>query len=144
MLRFERRWLLRVFETLIPAGVDRQMPMGAADVPMHRFIDDLLEHAPLEFIIGLRACLWMIMLSPLFLLRRFRTFLGLEQSARLAVIDRLRTSRFYIVREAPLLFKTIGCLGFCGLPAVQGALGIHPIDATPPEWARVASPEPPR
>jgi hypothetical protein len=63
------------------------------------------------------------------------TFLGLASSDQMAVLDRLRTSNLYVVREAPMLLKTIACLGFCGLPQVQGALGMHPIDTSPPSWA---------
>jgi hypothetical protein len=136
LFNFERRWLTAVFAVLIPAGADERMPYGAAQAPMGRFVDELLEHAPLQFVAGLRACLWMVMLSPLFLLGRLRTFLGVEHATQLALLDRFRTSNVYLVRETPLLFKTIGCLGFCGLPAVQQQLGIHPTDAAPPDWAR--------
>lgn len=133
---FERRWLVRVFEALIPSGADARMPFGAADAPMGAFVDDLLARAPLEFVLGLRATLWLIMLAPLFLLGRPKTFLSLDAGARDDVLARLGESSIYLVREAPLLFKTIGCLGFCGLPAVHRKLGIHPTDDEPPAWAR--------
>jgi len=135
MFRFERRWLLRVFETLLPGKADPRLVLGAADVPMGRFVDDLLAHSPLEFVMGLRLVLWVVLLAPPFFLRRFRTFLGLSVEERMLVLDRLRTSDSYIVREAPLLLKTIACLGFCGLPQVQRNLGIHPTDGAPPGWA---------
>lgn len=136
LFNFERRWLVAVLEVVIPAGADERMPYGAPQAPMGRFVDDLVEHAPLQFVMGLRACLWMVILSPLFLLGRFRTFLGVERATQLALLERLMESDVYLVRETPLLFKTVGCLGFCGLPPVQQKLGIHPTDATPPDWAR--------
>jgi len=136
LFNFERRWLVSVFAVLIPAGADERMPYGTEQAPMGRFVDDLAERAPLQFVLGLRACLWMVMLSPLFMLGRLRTFLGVEAATQLALLDRFRTSNVYLVRETPLLFKTVGCLGFCGLPIVQRQLGIHPTDAEPPEWAR--------
>src|SRR5688500_12436877 len=135
LFRFERRWLVRIFESLLPSGVAPRFPIVAADVPMGRFIDDLLRHAPLLSVIGLRAGLWMLMLAPPVAIGRWRSFLGLEASDRLAVLDDMRRSRHYLVREVALLFKIIGCLGFCGLPAVQRSLGIHPTDETPPSWA---------
>jgi hypothetical protein len=135
MTRFERRWLLRVFEALLPRGADPRIPFGAADVPMGRFVDDLLAESPLEFIAGLRLCLWMLMLAPLVVLRRPRSFLGVGPIEQAAVLERLRTSDVYVVREAPMLLKTIACLGFCGVPAIQGSIGIHPIDTSPPSWA---------
>jgi hypothetical protein len=133
---FERRWLMHVFEIVIPSGADPRLPMGAAQAPMGAFVDHLLERAPLEFVLGLRACLWMTLLAPLFVLGRPRSFFALSPGEQRAVIDRMRTSSLYLVRETPLLFKTVGCLAFCGLPAVQRKLGIYPTDAVAPDWAR--------
>jgi hypothetical protein len=138
MLRFERRWLLRVFETIFPSGVVPQLSRGAAGVPTGRFVDDFAAHAPLLALVGLRAGLWMLMLAPLFILRRCRSFLGLTGVERVLVLDRMRRSNRYLVREAAMLLKTVACLGFCGLAAVQEPLGIHPTDETPPIWARKA------
>jgi hypothetical protein len=135
MFRFERRWLVRVFEVLLPRGADPRIPLGAADVPMGRFVDDLLADSSLEFVAGLRLCLWMMMLAPLVVLRRLRTFLGIDPAQQAAVLERLRTSDVYVFREVPMLLKTIACLGFFGLPQVQGAIGLNPIDTTPPSWA---------
>lgn len=136
LFNFERRWLVRVFEIVIPSGADPRLPVGATAAPMGAFVDDLLARAPLEFVLGLRACLWMTMLAPLFVLGRARSFLALAPSEQRAVIERMRASSVYLVRETPLLFKTVGCLGFCGLPSVQQKLGIHPTDALAPDWAR--------
>jgi hypothetical protein len=134
LLRFERRWLVAIFETILPSG-DPALPLGAADAPLGRFVDDLLASAPLPAVLGLRASLWLLMLAPLFVLGRPRSFLGLSSQARLALLERLRGSRHYLVRESALLFKIVGCLGFCGLPPVQQRLGIFPTDGTLPPWA---------
>src|ERR1700757_3647747 len=100
LLRFERRWLVRIFETILPsgAGLDR----GAADVPMGRFVDDFAAHAPLATLIGLRAALWLVMLAPLLWLR-WRPFLGLRDADRVQVLERLRRSDLYLVRESAAL-----------------------------------------
>ena len=136
LLGFERRWLLLVFETIVPSGTSERTPLGVRDAPMDRFLDDLFRSAPLHFCLGLKACLWFVMLAPLFMLGRFRTFAGLRPADRLRLLERLGESDTYLVREMPLLLKTVACLGFCGLPEVQSRLGITPVDATPPEWAR--------
>ena len=133
---FERRMLLVIFETVVPSGVNPNFPKGARDVPMDRFLRDLLAHAPMHFCLGLRACLWIVMLAPLFVFGRLATFASLEPEERLVLLRRFAASPNYVIREMPLLFKTVACLGFCGLPDVQSALGIQPVDATPPEWAR--------
>lgn len=133
LLRFERRWVVAIFETVLPAG-ERALPLGAADAPLGRFLDDFLARAPLMAVLGLRASLWLLMLAPLFVLRRPRTLLGLSRPDRLAVLERLRRSDVYLVRESALLFKIVGCLGFCGLAPVQQRLGIFPTDSTLPPW----------
>src|SRR5688572_803777 len=118
LFRFERRWLIRVFEAVLPAGED-SLGLGAADVPMGRFADDFLARAPLTAVLGLRGALWLVMLAPLFVLGRPRTFLGLSPGQRGELLDRLRRSDLYLVRESATLFKIVGCLGFCGLGPVQ-------------------------
>lgn len=132
LLPFERRWLVRVFEVVLPARPE--LVLGAADVPMGRFVDDFVASAPLQAVLGLRASLWLVMLSPPFVLGRWRTFLGLAPPERLILLDRLRRSDHYLVRESAVLFKIVGCLGFCGLPSLQQRIGIQPVDGTPPSW----------
>lgn len=80
-------------------------------------------------------CLWLVVLCPLFVLGVPRTFVSLDAEAKLAVLEKLRHSNIYLVREIPLLFKMIGCLGLCGLPAVHERLGLEPRDTEPPAWA---------
>jgi hypothetical protein len=136
LLGFERRWLLAIFEAVVPTGPDSRLPASAARAPMGRFLDDLVRHAPAHFVLGLRACMWALMLAPPFVLGRMATFMGLSSVERLALLERLGRSDVYVVREMPLLFKTVACLGLCGLPDVQGHVGISPVDASPPAWAR--------
>ncbi len=86
-------------------------------------------------------CTWLMAFAAPFVLGRFRTFLSLAPADRLRLLERLEGSSSYLLREMPLFFKTIACLAFCGLPQVQSGVGISPVDASPPEWARsVASP----
>jgi hypothetical protein len=132
LLRFERRWLVRIFETVLPDGAGLA---GAAAAPMGRFVDDFAGRAPLAAVLGLRLSLWLLMLAPL-ARGRWRTFLGLPTDERLVLLDRLRRSDRYLVREAALLFKVVGCLGFCGLAPVQQRIGISPVDESLPPWAR--------
>ncbi len=134
--RFERRWLVEVFQTILPSRADPQLSLGAADLPIDRFIDDLTMHAPRRLVLGLRLALWVVVFSPLVLSRRLRTFFGLGRADRVALLDRLRQSRWYLLRELPVLLKSVACLGYCGHPAVQAQIGIRPIDERPPSWAQ--------
>jgi hypothetical protein len=133
--RLEHEVLLAVFETILPSGASAGGPLGASDAPMACYVDDLLRHAPAHFGWGLRACTWLVWLCPLLVLGRARTFLGLSRTDRARLLDRLAESPVYLIRELPLLFKTVACLGFCGLPAVQRGLGIPLVHDVTPDWA---------
>ncbi len=135
LLGFERRWLLLIFRTVAPFEGDGSTA-GLTHVPMGELLDDLVRNAPAHFLLGLRACLWVVMLAPPFVLGRLASFVTLAREERLALLERLGQSDIYVIREMPMLFKTVACLGYCGLPEVQRRVGIHPTDATPPSWAR--------
>jgi hypothetical protein len=136
LFRFERRWLTLVFETMLPSGAHPGMPLGGRDVPLGRFVDHLADSLPLTALVGARAGLWMVMVAPLFFRRTLRPFSRLPFGEREALLERLRRSDMYLVREAVTFLKVLACLGFCGLGPVQRRLGIHPTDATAPAWTR--------
>lgn len=139
MLAFERRALLVIFDAILPPGAHPKLPHGARDIPIHRFFDDAERDAPFDFMLGLRASLWVIWLCPLFAIGRFRTFGGLSQGERLRVLRWLQARPLYFLREMPSIAKTVACLAYCGLPQVQKAIGIERVDKSPPSWARGAS-----
>jgi hypothetical protein len=136
LFAFERRWLALVFATVLPGSRDPRFPHGAAELGAERYIDSLLRSAPRDFCIGLRASTWLLWLAPPFVLGTLCSFGGLAPARRAELLERIAGSDVYLIRELPLLFKTAACLGLCGLPEVQRRIGIHPIDATPPDWAR--------
>lgn len=138
LLGCERRWLLMVFDAIVPKGEGDGILLGARDVPMGRFLDDLFRSAPAHFCLGLKACIWFVTFAPVFVIGKFRTFGGLAAADRLRLLEKLGESDVYVVREMPLLFKTVACLAFCGLPEVQTRVGIAPVDPSPPAWARRA------
>jgi hypothetical protein len=139
LLGFERRWLMEIFAALLPASDDPRFPLGASALGAERYIDDLMRSAPRDFALGLRVCTWLLQLAPLFTYGRLVRFAGLDAAARSELLERLTRSDVYLIRELPMLFKTAACLGLCGLPALQRRIGIHPVDASDPEWARTGS-----
>jgi hypothetical protein len=139
LFAFERRWLALVFATILPASDDARFPEGADELGAARYIDSLLRTAPSDFCIGLRVFTWLLMFMPPFVLGRLCTFAMLAATERTELLERLTQSNTYLIRELPMLFKTAACLGLCGLPHVQRRIGIHPVDATPPDWARDAT-----
>lgn len=131
---FERRWLLAVFETILPSGTSGGTRLGARDLPLSGFVDELVRYSPLDVVWGIRLSLVMLLFAPLFVLGRWRTFHGLDAEARLACLEQLRASSLYVVRELPLFFKLLACLGYAGHPSVHAELGIEPRDEQPPSW----------
>ena len=122
---FERRWLEAIFGTILPDGDPSGLP-GAAQVEWKPFLDDFASAAPARMLLGLRAALWFtVLLAPLLMLWRVRTFARLGGAERLRVLRALRESRFYLVRELPVLLKSVACLGYCRLPAVQRKVGLR-------------------
>jgi hypothetical protein len=136
LLGFERRWLAAIFAAVLPASDDPRFPLGAPELGVERYIDHLMRSAPRGFALGLRVCTWLLQLAPLLVYRRLVGFAGLDAPARSELLERLTRSDAYLIRELPMLFKTAACLGLCGLPALQRRIGIHPVDASDPEWAR--------
>jgi hypothetical protein len=128
----ERRWMRTVFDTILPAGVDERLPLGAANVPFPRLVDELFRYAPGQFLLGLRAALWVAYLSPL--LWTLRTLGGLAPERRVRHLERLAGSRVYFLREIPMLLKMVACLAYGAVPEVQSRVGLPPADEPPPAW----------
>lgn len=138
LLSFERAWLLSVFETILPSDVEGGLELGARDLPLSGFVDELVRYAPRDVIWGIRLFLLVLLVAPLFVLGRWRTFHGLEPEARLECLERLRQSSVYAIREIPLFFKLLACLGHSGHPSVHAELGLEPRDESPPSWERAS------
>lgn len=142
LTRFERRAMLAVFDAMLPSGADPRLTTGARDVPLDRFIPLLMRRAPFQFALGLRAALWLVLLCPLLVIGRPRTFLGLSAGDRLRVLERLAASRSYALRELPNLLKMAACLGWGSHPAVRAQIGVAAPGDAPPAWLDDEGPTP--
>jgi len=132
---FERRWLLAVLDAILPSGAHPRLALGARDVPLGRFVEDLLLRAPALAAIGLRASLWVVTFTPL-ARGRLRLFGSLAAQEQVELLEALARSPVHLLREVPVLLKTLACLGYCGLPEVQRQVGIEPAPNVLPRWAR--------
>ena len=137
LFRFERRWLAARVRDRPPLDADPTMPLGARDVPMGRFVDDLLANAPLLTVLGLRAALWMVMLAPLPCSAGSRTFTrpcrpGAQRPARSPAPQRpLPGARVGHPVQDRRLPRVLRAWARC-----SGAWASIPTDSTPPAWAR--------
>lgn len=131
----ERRRLATVFAVVLPETDSAPDAPTAAELDTDAFAEHLVAQAPAQFTLGLRAALWITELAPPLLLGRWARFSGLSTAERVQLLERLESSDVYLLRELPTLFKTVACLGVCGLPHVQDRLGIAVSDRRPPIWA---------
>lgn len=136
LLHFEKRWLLAIWGAIIPGGVDPRLPRGAGEAPMDRFVDEFFGSAPLGPCLGLRLGLWIFIFAAIFWRLKLRPFPRLRPEDQTRYLDAMASSRVYLVRELPGLFKLVACLGYCGLHEVQRAIGVTRVYAEPPDWAR--------
>jgi hypothetical protein len=137
--RLENALTVALFDGVFPSGGDPRLPRGAAELQVGRFVDDLYRRGPQPTVLGIRLVFLLLgLFAPLLMLGRFRTVLGLSPEQRATLLERMHHSRFFLVRELPLLVKTMGALGYCALPEVQRGVGI-PHDGTPPSWAQERS-----
>ena len=136
LLAFERRWFLTLCDAVLPSGAHDRIAIGAADVPLDRFVDDVFARAPFQMRLGIRAATWVLTWLPLFWRLELRPFGRLSRADQVALLDGLAGSRLYVVREIPNLIKIVACMGWAGTPEVQRQLGVPAPDAGPPAWAR--------
>ncbi len=135
MSGLERRWLLGIFEAIVPGPGHGGLAVGGGDVGVARFVDDLEARAPLEPRIGLRLAVWLVTLGPIFWRFRLRTFGRLERADQVAFLDAMAAHPVYVLREIPVLLKTLLCMGLFALPAAQRAMGVPASADDTPGWA---------
>lgn len=120
---------MSLLEVIVPSGTTDRLPLGARDVPVKLFLDDAFKATPRDFTVGFRLCLWVVMLSPFFVLRRFKLAANLKRDERLELLERFAASDVYLLREMPVMFKVVLGFAYCRVPEVQRALGIEPLRA---------------
>ncbi len=118
----ERRWARAMFETIFPGPPRGSLPVGIGDLELESFLDETFATIPVESMLGLRATIWIVALSPLFVLGRWRTLDGLDVLDRERVLTRLLASPVYFVRQLVLALKAIGSLLYCGDRAVRAQI----------------------
>ena len=105
---FELAWAEAAMGAIFPEG--SALVHGITRLKPGAFLDEMLADVWLETSLGLRATLWLIALSPLFVLRRFATIASLSAEQREELLDGLLTSRIYAVRQLVAGFKAMGSL----------------------------------
>ncbi len=133
---FERQLARRVFEAILPSGKSARLPELAHHTAIDAYLDELFHTAPAQVCLGFRLFLWFVALAPPWTIGRMTSFGRLSEGERWRVLNALKTSRVYFVREVPLFFKALACFAVLSAPATQTALLLQPADTEPPSWAR--------
>jgi hypothetical protein len=127
---FERRAGRALFSTTFPThtadGKTEFFPLSWENLPVERYLDDTFAALPARPALGLRAALWMIALSPLFVIGRFATLPSLEREEREKFLVKLSASNVYVIRQLVLAWKAVGGLYFGGLPEVRAVAQLPP------------------
>jgi hypothetical protein len=124
---FERRWATTVAGALVPPGALD----GALDgIDLGARYDDECQRSPWHAALLMRFSLWLTWLAPLWLLGRPRTFGGLDDAARVALLERLLKDERYTVRMTAMFLKLAICTLLLGDQATLAQLGAYKL--TPP------------
>lgn len=121
---FERRWLLTLFDAVLPGGAHPAFPRTVEEAGVDRFVTDLVQHAPPPANLGLRVATWALTFAPLWRWGRPRTMGRLERDEQVQLFEALHRSRLHLVRELPMLVKTFAVMGYGSLADVQRNVGV--------------------
>ncbi len=119
----ERRWLAALLAAMLPAR--RDWP-GLGELELAPFWETFSKSAPLTLRFGLRTTVWVLGLSPFFLLRRPRTVSGLSDEERDRLVALAASSRLSLLREVVMTLKLVACFAYfhdSDLEAKSRALG---------------------
>lgn len=126
----ERRIAHAIFAAVFPSGRYGDLTLGASDVDMDTFIDDVIATYPPDMSIGIKALLHLIDWGAYLTTASSITALPRDEAAK--VFNRFYESRIYLLRQAATTLKTLGALGYLGFPEVQAQLGYVKKRAVPP------------
>ncbi len=129
---FERRWARVVGRALIPSGA---LPPPSDERDLGDAFAAQLALAPWWSAIVMRLSVWMVWLAPL---PRLRTFGGLAEDEREALLERLMASRLYAVRELMTLLKLATCIGAIGDLRVLTAMEAYRLTTIAPHKSEEA------
>ncbi|MBI3073057.1 MAG: hypothetical protein HYY84_13165 [Deltaproteobacteria bacterium] len=124
MMRFERRWMTTIFETILPQNAHPALRVGARDLDLEPFYDSYVERLPRRLKRDLRLIVWVLTWFPLFFIGLPLPLPWLSEKNRARYLEKVAMSRVYLLRQGILLLKsTIGLVYFRD-PRVRSVLEI--------------------
>ena len=119
---FETRWAAVIGHALVPRGALG----GALDaIDLGARYAEECRVSPWYAALAFRASLWLTWLAPLWMLGRVRTFGGVDEATRVAVLENLMKHPRYTVRMATLMLKLAICTLLLGDVPTLTQLGAY-------------------
>jgi hypothetical protein len=108
------RWMVGgLFDAILAPRMNLRLPLGAVDAGVVAFFEQHLTSLPLRTRWTLRAAV-----------DALAAIVPLHPRGARAGLERLAGSRFYALREAVTLLKSVVCLGYFAHPRVRRELGL--------------------
>lgn len=131
----ERRWIASICQAILPKQGETFLP-GGETLPIEAFVDEFFAYTPGGSSIGVRLATWVIMFVSLV---RYGTRFGKLDRARQAdLLNAMSSSKWYAIRELPMLLKLVAFMAWDGDPKVHRSLGVLLHDGSSPEWLEKA------
>lgn len=96
---------------MLPGDPGQPLP-GLDSIDTEEFWREYERVAPELLRFGFRAAVWALTFSPPVVLGRPCTFEGLEPEDRDRLLERISSSRFYMLRQLPLTVKLLSCFAY--------------------------------
>ncbi len=107
LMSFEKRWAHAGLSAIYP---ERAHGVRVTFDHVDASLDETMLVVPWRSGMGLRIAIWMVALSPIWLLMRLGTIASVRAVDRQRALGRLISHRNYFVRQLALLFKAFGAL----------------------------------
>jgi hypothetical protein len=122
LFAFERRWAATIAHALVPAGA-----LGGAldQIDLGKRYADECAVSPWHAAIVFRVSLWVTWWAPLWMLMAPRSFGGLDDERKVALLERILKHRVYLVRMAGMFLKLAICSLLLGDEATLAQLGAY-------------------
>jgi hypothetical protein len=119
LTKLERRLAARVFDALLPPGASTRIPLSGSEAGLIDWFEEHLGYLPIRTRLGLRAAIGAT-----------GVWVSADRKGAIHSLDKLASSRLYLIREIVTLVKSVVCMGYFVHPSVRAEMGL---DLTLPE-----------
>ena len=124
MWTFELDWTSKIMDSMIPPGVEEQIPQAATEAGAVEVLREMILYTPAITAVGFRAAIWFIeVLGPMIAMGKFSRFSKLDPPSREKVLETIYKSKVYLMRQLVLLIKMAACFAWGAYPQVREGLG---------------------